>query len=118
MRFKRVSPRFGASAVARCDHGSRTQIDIATAVQAQQHDIDGIEYMAIESAEHASGGLRHLVEVQRQAAKLARRRRRAALIAAAGLLVFVGLHWVVTSMHSSNHGSPTWHVLEEELLLD
>lgn len=86
------------------------QKELALTVTHQDHDVNQITSMAIESAQRASEGFTHVVFVQQRLAAQSRRKRRAMATVATSLFLLVALHWVVTSLSEehSEGGSPQW----------
>jgi len=83
-----------------------TNPDLAQVVESQDEHIDRFESMAIESLDHASAGVSHLLAMQQSMAQASKNRKKMLAATATLLLVVVAAHWFSTCFVQDGDGPP------------
>jgi hypothetical protein len=79
-----------------------TLTDLATAVNSQGKEIHDLESMAIESLEHASCGVSHIMSMQAKLQQSSQENKHL-YAAAIGVVLFVCAHWIFWSRFEADH---------------
>jgi hypothetical protein len=83
-----------------------TTVELATVVASQGNEIQDLEAMAIESLDHASYGVSHILSMRAKLQKSRKEYQQYLYAAALAILILVCAHWIFSSRFQDDNDMP------------